>query len=83
MQHCHEQFDFIFADPPYALTNLAELPEIILKSKMLKPEGIFVLEHGKELSFTAHPLFLEHRNYGSVNFSFFKAADSANELPTP
>ncbi len=83
VQHCHEQFDFIFADPPYALTNLAELPEIILKSKMLKPEGIFVLEHGKELSFTTHPLFLEHRNYGSVNFSFFKAADSANELPTP
>lgn len=70
-----EQFDFIFADPPYALPNLTELPDLILEHRFLKPEGLLVLEHGKDQSFESHPQFLEHRQYGSVNFSFFKAKD--------
>lgn len=69
---CNEQFDFIFADPPYALPNLAELPDIVLARNLLKPDGLFVLEHGKTDDFTQHPHFLEHRSYGSVNFSFFR-----------
>ena len=58
---CREQFDFIFADPPYAL------PQILLKE-----DGLFVLEHGKQNDFSGHPRFVEHRSYGSVNFSFFQ-----------
>lgn len=72
LARCNEQFDFIFADPPYALPNLAELPDIVLARNLLKPGGLFVLEHGKTDDFTAHPNFLEHRSYGSVNFSFFR-----------
>lgn len=67
------QFDFIFADPPYKLENLSSLPELILNGDtMLKPDGIFVLEHGKDYDFSNHPLFIDHRQYGSVNFSIFK-----------
>lgn len=69
---CHEQFDFIFADPPYALPQLTELPDIVLSRQLLKPDGLFVLEHGKTQDFSQHPRFVEHRAYGSVNFSFFK-----------
>lgn len=64
-------FDFIFADPPYALPELSTLPEIILGSTLLKPEGIFILEHGKDNDFTTTPGFKEMRTYGAVHFSFF------------
>lgn len=70
---CREQFDFIFADPPYALPRLEELPTSVLDRGLLKPEGLFVLEHGKANDFSTHPQFIEHRSYGSVNFSFFRA----------
>ena len=82
IQKCHEQFDFIFADPPYALQELAEIPDLIFKYNLLKPDGLFVLEHGKDQSFEKHPNFVEHRHYGSVNFSLFKAAEKADGQPT-
>ena len=69
---CREQFDFIFADPPYALPQIPELPDVILGCNLLREDGVFVLEHGKTNDFSAHPRFVEHRSYGSVNFSFFQ-----------
>lgn len=69
---CCEQFDFIFADPPYELKELEALPDLIFEHNLLREEGLFVLEHGKTNHFENHPHFLEHRAYGSVNFSFFK-----------
>ena len=69
---CREQFDFIFADPPYALPQIPELPDIVLSRNLLKEDGLFVLEHGKDKDFSGHPRFVEHRSYGSVNFSFFQ-----------
>ena len=65
-------FDFIFADPPYALKELGDIPDLIFKKNLLKDRGLFVLEHGKEYDFSKHEHFLEHREYGSVNFSFFR-----------
>lgn len=72
LSKCHEQFDFIFADPPYALPQLEQLPNIILSHQLLREDGLFVLEHGKKQDFSNHPRFVDHRAYGSVNFSFFK-----------
>ncbi len=72
LEKCHEQFDFIFADPPYALRELPQLPELILSRPLLKPDGLLVLEHGQAQNFSTFPFFLEHRAYGSVNFSFFR-----------
>lgn len=72
IERCQEKFDFIFADPPYALEKLSEIPDMIFKYDLLKDDGLFVLEHGKDLSFESHPNFVEHRYYGSVNFSFFR-----------
>ncbi len=68
----HEQFDFIFADPPYTLPNIADLPDLVLDRDLLLPDGLFVLEHGKANNFEQHPRFVNHRSYGSVNFSFFQ-----------
>ncbi len=64
-------FDIIFADPPYVLPNLKDIPDILFASPLLSDGGIFILEHGKDYDFSSHPHFDSHRNYGSVNFSFF------------
>ncbi|MDR0895562.1 MAG: RsmD family RNA methyltransferase [Prevotellaceae bacterium] len=69
----HELFDLAFADPPYELSELSTLPDLVFQQKLLKEGGIFVLEHGKRNSFDTHPHFLEHRAYGSVNFSLFQS----------
>lgn len=47
INNSREQFDFIFADPPYALKELETIPELIFKNNLLKEDGLFVLEHGK------------------------------------
>jgi 16S rRNA (guanine(966)-N(2))-methyltransferase RsmD len=72
IEKCHDTFDLIFADPPYALTRLAELPDLILGKGMLSENGLLILEHGKDHSFAEHPRFEQERVYGSVHFSFFR-----------
>lgn len=66
-----QSFDIIFADPPYDHPRLAELPDLVMGSKILNNQGVFILEHPGDYSFTAHSRFQEHRKYGGVNFSFF------------
>lgn len=73
VKSCRQQFDFIFADPPYALKELPQIPDLILQKGILKEDGIFVFEHGKDHDFSDHPNFIEHRQYGSVNFTLFRA----------
>ncbi|MDP4239135.1 MAG: 16S rRNA (guanine(966)-N(2))-methyltransferase RsmD [Bacteroidota bacterium] len=68
---CHTQFDMIFADPPYELEQLPQLPDLIFSKNLLKEDGLFVLEHSSKNKFEQHPHFVDHRNYGNVNFSFF------------
>jgi len=65
------KFDLIFADPPYQLENIAELPEMILGSGILTKGGLLVFEHGSKNTFKENPLFVEQKVYGSVNFSLF------------
>lgn len=72
-------FDFIFADPPYKLSEIATLPELVLNSGLLAEDALLVVEHPKDYSFEEHPHFCDHRAYGSVNFSFFKQQVKLNE----
>ena len=69
---CHEKFDIIFADPPYALEGLEGLPDKILSRDLLHPGCYFILEHGDEYSFREHPLFKKEKVYGRVHFTFFE-----------
>lgn len=69
---CHVKYDFIFADPPYALERLPEIPRLIMEKDLLNDGGVFVFEHGKNNDFSTLPYFREHRSYGSVNFSVFQ-----------
>ena len=71
LKNCAHKYDLIFADPPYDMEGVETLPDLILSKDILKEDGIFILEHAKKLQFTGHPNLTDHRNYGSVNFSFF------------
>ena len=82
IDRCRERFNLVFADPPYALAELPGLPDRVMRSGLVKEGGLFVLEHGKTNDFSQHPCFVEHRAYGSVNFSFFRQPDT-QENPNP
>ena len=72
IKSCHRQFDFIFADPPYSMPEIEQIPQMIIDKNMIADGGLFVFEHGKGNDFSAMPRFVEHRAYGSVNFSLFQ-----------
>ena len=71
IEQCTEQFDFIFAGPPYALASIDDLPTKIAEKKLLRPRGWFVLEHTPRNDYQKFPLFVTSRNYGTTVFSIF------------
>jgi len=71
MGQCQDKFDFIFAGPPYALTNIDDLPKLVFEKQLLNPGGWFVLEHTPRNSYKAFPYYKNERNYGTTVFSIF------------
>ncbi len=71
IQTCTSQFDFIFAGPPYALTNIDDLPKLIFEKQLLNPGGWFVLEHTPRNNYQSFPFYKSERNYGTTIFSTF------------
>jgi 16S rRNA (guanine966-N2)-methyltransferase len=65
-------FDLIFVDPPYEMEDIQSIPELIFKQQLLRKEGWLILEHSRDQDFDNHPLFLQHRKYGKVNFTIFE-----------
>ena len=72
IRRCNTSYSLVFADPPYALKELKDIPALVLDGELLCNGGIFIFEHGKDYSFTEHPLFFRHVAYGSVNFTLFR-----------
>lgn len=71
MATCRDSYDFIFAGPPYALENIDDLPRKVVEYGLLKPNGMFVLEHTPRNAYEGFPLFVQTRHYGTTLFSFF------------
>ncbi len=71
IEQCTEKFDFIFAGPPYALTTIDDLPKKIVEKQLLKPGGMFVLEHTPRNDYKTFQLYKMEKNYGTTIFSFF------------
>lgn len=72
LQKNNVAYSLIFADPPYALAEIANIPDLILSSDSAASNALIILEHPASVSFNNHACFQDNRNYGSVNFSFFK-----------
>ncbi|MCX6245273.1 MAG: RsmD family RNA methyltransferase [Bacteroidetes bacterium] len=75
LKHPFGQYDLVFADPPYDMEGIDNLPDLILGSGVLYPDGYFILEHSRDHDFSEHPGFCQHRKYGNVNFTFFQDKD--------
>ena len=71
IESCSDQYDFIFAGPPYALTTIDDLPLRIFEKQLLKPGGWFVLEHTPRNNYKSTPHYRSERNYGTTIFSIF------------
>lgn len=67
----HEKFDIIFAGPPYALSNITQIPDLIFEKGLLKDDGWFIMETFKDYAFNSHMKFMQVRNYGTTHFWFF------------
>ncbi|MDE6446354.1 MAG: RsmD family RNA methyltransferase [Alistipes sp.] len=72
LKSCTKQFDIVFSDAPYDLEGSERVVDMVLDGGLLRPEGIFVFEHSKNMDFSSRPEFWQLRSYGSVQFSFFK-----------
>lgn len=72
LAHSHEKFDLIFADPPYELEGIEEVISLVFEKQMLNDGGWLIIEHSQNKDFSSFPFFSQHRNYGKVNFSFFR-----------
>ncbi len=71
IESCTEQYDFIFAGPPYALGTIDDLPLKIFERKLLNPKGWFVLEHTPRNDYKKFNNYHSERNYGTTIFSIF------------
>jgi 16S rRNA (guanine966-N2)-methyltransferase len=74
LQHETDQFDLVFADPPYDLNRIPDLPKIIFEKNLLLAGGLLIVEHQSMQNLSNHPAFVEQRKYGHSSFSFFKMA---------
>lgn len=66
-------YDIIFADPPYDMPDFDDVAMSVIDNGLLRPGALFILEHSGKHDYSSHPLFSEHRAYGSVNFTLFRA----------
>jgi 16S rRNA (guanine966-N2)-methyltransferase len=72
LNSCTQQYDIIFAGPPYALNTIDDLPRIIVERKLISSEGYFILEHTPRNNYENFAGFSFQRNYGATVFSFFE-----------
>ena len=78
---CSEQFDFIFAGPPYALETIDDLPRQVFAKNLLREDGWFVLEHTPRNDYERFPYFRSARHYGTTIFSIFIKEGEAPAAP--
>lgn len=65
-------YNFIFVDPPYEASWIAQISDAVFKHKILAVNGILIVEHGVKTDLSVSKGFTEKRKYGNVNFSIFK-----------
>ena len=72
LKHYSQSFDIIFADPPYNLEGIPDIPGLVFKNQLLRENGWLIIEHDKRTNLSDCTNFVVHRKYGNVNFSIFQ-----------
>jgi 16S rRNA G966 N2-methylase RsmD len=75
-----EQYDLIFADPPYAFEETTAIPNIVFHEKLLKHHGYLLIEHEYTLQFITTTLYHAGpaKRFGRTMITFFR---HQQELP--
>ncbi|MBI4546632.1 MAG: 16S rRNA (guanine(966)-N(2))-methyltransferase RsmD [Ignavibacteriae bacterium] len=68
-----DQYNLIFADPPYAYEKTPQLPTLIFGRQLLKKEGFLIIEHAKRTIFEPSAFFTltVQKEFGNTRVSFF------------
>ena len=67
-----QQYDVIFADPPYDSPDYSLIPQLVDKNNLLKIGGLLIIEHDSRQNFEKYPNFANLRKYGQSFFSFLE-----------
>ena len=75
-QH-QQQYDIIFADPPYDFdqSTFENIIELVFKNNLLLNDGLLIIEHSKHTNLKNHQLLSYQKRYGSNMFSFFEKGE--------
>ncbi len=65
-------FDLVFADPPYDLKNINEIPKLVFENNLLSSRGMLVVEHNKYTKFDENEKCYRTKKYGKSFLSFFE-----------
>ena len=73
LQTTKSEYDIIFADPPYHLPqdSFDEIVNLVNERKLLKEEGLLIIEHSPNTKLAHHPNLVLEKKYGGSIFSFF------------
>jgi 16S rRNA (guanine966-N2)-methyltransferase len=74
IERCMEQFDLIFADPPYAYDATAQIPAMIFANNLLAASGYLLIEHSKESKFESTDAYSAgpEKQFGRTRVTFFR-----------
>lgn len=67
-----DTYDLIFADPPYAYKHHDQIANLVFEKDLLVPNGLLIIEHGRDTKLENITHFEFCRNFGNVYFSFFR-----------
>ena len=69
LQKTKQDFDIIFADPPYHFEHYQQMKDNIFSNNLVRKDGCLIIEHDSSTNFDKENV--ELRKYGSVHFSIF------------
>ena len=74
LEQSNQQFDIIFADPPYGFLyeQFSMIPELVFNNELLLENGLLIVEHSKNTDLSEINNYDYSKGYGGNMFSFFK-----------
>ncbi len=77
------KYDIIFADPPYAASDIHQMIEAVGESGLLADDGVFVVGHSVRVPLAdsyGRLTRLRHRSYGDSDFSIYTLNSPLGEV---
>lgn len=74
-----EEFDIIFADPPYGFEGYSEMVSIISEKEVLKQRGMLIIEHSSRVNLPELSKLIRHKKsyrYGDTTLKLYIKEDN-------